>query len=120
MTSRCFTAEEICLILKAAKGCLLKDFKCGDLEISFHSSSKEMREKRKEKALPGQVEITQKDERPGDLILDEETKDILNEIEAENVMIQDPAAYEQMILDERVYEEDQGDMIGRGTEARRS
>lgn len=120
MTPRAFAAEDICRILKAAKSSNLKDLEYDGLKISFHASSQETVEVGKE-SLPGQVKQTQKDDRPGDLILDEETKEILDEIEAENAMIQDPAEYERRLLDERVFsgDEDQGDTIGRGSASER-
>lgn len=95
----------------------MKELKCGNLQISFHSASKESLDLNI-KSLVGQPKKTQEDERPGDLITDEETKEILEEIEAENVMIQDPAEYERRLLDDRVFgaDRDQGELIGRGPE----
>ncbi len=120
MTPRAFTPLDVCRILKASKGLMLKSLEYGDLKILFHhTSSKESGEEVTTKTLAGQLEEPNKE--PEALIPKEELHEILQEIEQENFALTDPAAYERELLDERLYGAgESGEPNGRGTEARRS
>lgn len=114
-----FTAEDICRILIASKGTNAQEIKCGSLQILFHTEvpQKLLRET-EPPTLAGQPK--EPEEEPGEVILNNELSEIIEEIAQENFMIQDPAAYERAIMDERVFGGDQGEPSGRGPEARGS
>lgn len=114
MTVKHFSSLEICRILKASEGLPLKAIECGPLKISFFSNTPQELVEEKLKSQDSTPEVTQK-EIPGEPVSDQELKDTLYEIEQENFMIQDPAAYERQLLDERVFDEvGPGEPRGRG------
>lgn len=116
-TLKGFSALEICRILIASKGTNLKEIQCGSLKISFHPEASKVSQVSEENPLAGQP--SKPENISGEVIEDHELQELVSEIAQENLMIQDPAAYEQAILDERVYGERDGEVSGRGSRTRR-
>lgn len=116
-----FTASDICRIIKASQGTGIKEIVAGSLRISFHiPGSRDEEDEIKPQALAGQPREPEKV--TGDIIPENDLNEVIEEIAQENFMIQDPAAYERELLDERIYqaEDHEGEPGGQGSEVRRS
>lgn len=120
MTVKAFSAADICRIIKASKGTHVHSIECGELKIKFvEEPSKEEPQQKIKETQSGQIEETPKDIL-GEPIPTTELEELVEELDQENRMITDPAAYEQDLMDETVFSPDPGDLNGRDLEARRS
>lgn len=91
------SAKEVCDIINACKGAQIKSLKCNNLELQFHG---DVTEQVPAMEVP-QVFPVAPNEEPQDMPSIEQVKQEMMENQANQLLIDDPAEYEKMMLEEQ-------------------